>query len=265
MKYKVCTYTHRDTYLDTLISSYKKYYDDDIFVLKQDKKIYDNFYDLIDLIPNLFKGYDYILIVDDDIRFLSPYTIPNTIKFMQFNNVSLCGSYMTNIDSQNTKGLPNLLLQNVEPIDKISWVWGYYMMFKLDDLPNCDTRYRKKSEGLNIDNVAHQDIDFSFRFLDENKKISIVNEVVYHKPHFDSFKIENLNVKLRKLIGMENARKMYEENKEFFENKKIDIHILSNGEIDIDMTVGRFFLNKYFKNYKKYMKLKQPFLKDLML
>ena len=99
MKYKVCTYTHRDTYLDTLISSYKKYYDDDIFVLKQDKKIYDNFYDLIDLIPNLFKGYDYILIVDDDIRFLSPYTIPNTIKFMQFNNVSLCGSYMTNIDS----------------------------------------------------------------------------------------------------------------------------------------------------------------------
>ena len=169
MKYKVCTYTHRDTYLDTLISSYKKYYDDDIFVLKQDKKIYDNFYDLIDLIPNLFKGYDYILIVDDDIRFLSPYTIPNTIKFMQFNNVSLCGSYMTNIDSQNTKGLPNLLLQNVEPIDKISWVWGYYMMFKLDDLPNCDTRYRKKSEGLNIDNVAHQDIDFSFRFLDEIK------------------------------------------------------------------------------------------------
>ena len=65
------------------------------------------------------------MIVDDDIRFLSPYTIPNTIKFMQFNNVSLCGSYMTNIDSQNTKGLPNLLLQNVEPIDKISWVWGY--------------------------------------------------------------------------------------------------------------------------------------------
>ena len=138
MKYKVCTYTHRDTYLDTLISSYKKYYDDDIFVLKQDKKIYDNFYDLIDLIPNLFKGYDYILIVDDDIRFLSPYTIPNTIKFMKFNNVSLCGSYMTNIDSQNTKGLPNLLLQNVEPIDKISWVWGYYMMFKLDDLMNID-------------------------------------------------------------------------------------------------------------------------------
>ena len=64
---------------------------------------------------------------------------------------------------------------------------------------------------------------------------------------------------------MENARKMYEENKEFFENKKIDIHILSNGEIDIDLTVGRFFLNKYFKNYKKYMKLKQPNLKDLML
>ena len=56
---------------------------------------------------------------------------------------------------------------------------------------------------------------------------------------------------------------MYEENKEFFENKKIDIHILSNGEIDIDMTVGRFFLNKYFKNYKKYMKLKGAF-RDIM-
>ena len=199
-------------------------------------------------------------------RFLSSETIPNTIKFMESNNISLCGTYMSNTTLVYKDSSTEIeALKYLKPMLNVSWVWGYYMMFKLSDLPDCQVRYRKKSDILNLNKVAHQDIDFSFRFLDNNKKLGIIDDLVFHKPHFDSTKIENINLKTRKLIGMENARNLYNSNKDFFENKKIDIYMLSNGEIDIDMTVGRFFLKKYFKNYDKYIKLQEPFFKDLMI
>ena len=261
MKYKVCTYTNRDTYLDDLNKSYQKYYDGEIFVYKNQKGVYENFYELLSLIKIMFADYDYIVIVDDDIQFINDTTIGDSIRFIEQNDLSLCGAYMTKHQYINKKLSGNL---------NIGWVWGYYMMFKLADLPVLDNFYRRESKFMNCDTidlnkVAHQDIEFCFRFLERDKKIGIAPVVVQHIPHYNKRQSNVLNKKLRKLIGQENVKEFYNANKLLFNNEEVDVFISANGEIDLDLTLGRYFLKKQFIDYNKYMKMPQPHFKDVIL
>ena len=262
MKYKVCTYTNRDTYLDRLNKSYSKFYKGEIFILKQNENVYNNFYELISLIKTMYSDYDYILVVDDDIEFLNDTTINDTINFMEKNNISLAGAYMTFEDSYSS---------DVKAVLDVGWIWGYYMMFKFEDLPDIENLYRRESKFMNcetidLNKVAHQDIDFSFRFLEAGKKIGVAPVVVKHLPHYNQRKKEKINDPVRlKLIAKENAVEFYKANKLYFNSEKIDIYFLENGELDLDATLGRYFLKKQFKDYEKYIKLKQLDFKSLYI
>lgn len=227
-------YTNKDKYFKQFTDNWQEYYSNVELIYNVDEgKINENMEKLRHKFMNSDKRY--WLFMDDDILFTRNDVIETCLYYMQKNDLDLITTYQsTDLDLVKKANPENLTFEY------ICWGAGYFMLI---DSKKCGLI----PFDLNLPTThgSLSDIAYCMDIIEkEDALIGIAPTLIYHKGDY-SPQVEKLK------ITKENEKQINENVSVFLKNldpkllyndPKIEIVLLGNGEIDYNETIGHHYL-----------------------
>lgn len=229
-------YTNKDKYFKQFTENWDEYYGNiELIFQVNEGKINEN----MERLRHKFieSGKRYWLFMDDDILFTSNDVIETCLKHMKENDVQLITTYQsTNYDLVKKADPSNLTFEY------ICWAAGYFMLV---DSKSCGLV--PFDLNLPTSHGSLSDITYCMDLIvKEDALLGIAPALIYHEDDGYSekvgvpFKINENNVK-----SVEKKVKKFFKNldkKHLYNDPKMEIVFLENGDIDVNETIGHHYL-----------------------